>query len=236
MARDQSRLLQVVITGLLVSVTGQAQSTIYDDERVPVVGDRTVTYYGSYFGGVSTDYYYRDIEERSGSGGDGIEESVVEDQREVDQQALCDAISALVSPACNLMNPPVQTVNGCGGGAYAWAVPDYLIINGAPLLRPGPIFELACNKHDICYGTYLADKGFCDNQLRADMVQEAKDSLSSFQWIAYSLYVYAQAGLYSTVLQEAPILSVAQGLYASAQQLGECRAYSKQAAAAGCLD
>lgn len=233
MARSQNRLLQVVIAGLLLHPAAQASATIYDDERVPVIGDRTGIDYGSYFGGVSTDYYYRDIEERSGSDGSDSsgEESVSEDE-----QALCNAISALVSSECDLGNPPVQTVNGCGGGMFVYAVPDYLMINGAPVLRPGPVFQSACNKHDICYGTYLADKTACDAQLRLDMIQMTQDKFSSFQWAVYGLAVKAQANLYSTALQTAPILSVAQGLYRSAQQLGACRAYSKKAQEAGCLD
>ena len=233
MKGSHSRLLQVVIAGLLLC-PAQASATIYDDERVPVIGDRTGIDYGSYFGGVSTDYYYRDIEERSGpdgSSGSGDEEPVSEDE-----QALCNAISALVSAECDLKNPPVLTVNGCGGGTSANLVPDYLLVNGVPVVRLGAIFSEACNEHDRCYGTYLFDKEECDASLTLDMIDFAKARMSSVQWLFYQVHVRVQAMNYGAVLQQAPIKAIADGLFASAQAEGACRAFAKNAKEAGCLN
>lgn len=234
-----SRLLQLVVAGVLLGHAAGADATIYDDERVAVPGDfwggasTSVDPYENYYGGY-TDFVLNDIDySNGGSGGSGIDGT---NQADVDDTALCNAISDLVPADCDLRNPPLLTVNGCGGGMFTYAVPDYLAINGVPNFRLGPIFKKACDLHDTCYGTYLMSKDACDAQLAKDMVILAQDSLSSFQWFIWHNPISSQAVLYSSALQTAPILSIANGLYDIAQGSGACRAYSDDAEAAGCLD
>jgi len=67
---------------------------------------------------------------------------------------------------CNLQQrPPALAGNGCGSGVTAGLVPDIYI--GAHQL--GSMFLLACNNHDICWGTLGNIKEVCDNQIGNDM-------------------------------------------------------------------
>lgn len=231
-----SRLLQLVVAGVLLSQGGTTAATTYDDD--------TVTVPGSYWGGTSTtfDYYPEppdevydyDVYDFSGDGydsGGGDSEEPTQENTEY-----CEAIEGLVPPGCDLRNPPVLTVNGCGGGMFTYAVPDYLVVNGVPVFRLGAIFRDACNAHDTCYGTYLADKATCDAQLEQDMIGFARSELPSFQWYAYGAFIRMQAAAYSNALQTQPILSIANGLYGEAQLQGSCRAYAVRAAENGCLE
>lgn len=241
MSRSQNRLLQLVIAGLLLNSPADVRATIYDDEPVVVRREQLTT--GGFYGGASTSYGYYgsgttteeyNYGEPEGTGGGGSYGG--EAAAEQDNEALCNAISSLVSANCDLKNPPVLTVNGCGSGMSTYLVPDYLMANGALMVGFGPIFAEACNQHDFCYGTYLFSKDECDAILELDMIQIAKEEMSSMQWFLYRFHVRNQAIAYSAALQTPPFLSVAQGAYANAQADGECRAYSKMADEAGCLD
>lgn len=232
-----SRVLQLVVAGVLLSQVGMAAATIYDDDPVVVPGsddDGRVTVVGNYFGGVSTTYDYGpdtvEDNDYSNDGRGGNEDSAEE------KADLCRALSELAPVGCDLRSPPRLTVNGCGGGIFVNAVPDYLAIGGVPNYSLGPIFENACNKHDTCYATYLMDKVACDEKLSGNMIRDTQNQLSDIAWFFYQNAIRSQASLYSSALQTAPILSLANGLYADAQVSGKCRAYAEGADAAECFE
>lgn len=238
MARHHSRLLQLVVAGLLLGPVADATATTYDD--YPIAGvpgsgffggsSTTYEYYGGYTDFVLNDFDYSESGGGSGGDGDGGDTTTTPDEA-----ALCSAISELAPIGCNLQNPPVLTTNGCGGGVFAAAVPDYLMINGVPVYQLGPIFRNACNDHDRCYGTYLMGKNACDDQLGVDMVEYARSQMSSTQWLFYRLPVRVQAMGYSNSLQTS-VLWISSGLYDTAQKNGACRSYSTQAKENGCLE
>ncbi|MBR3924663.1 MAG: hypothetical protein IKJ45_16210, partial [Kiritimatiellae bacterium] len=70
------------------------------------------------------------------------------------------------------------SVNGCGSGWNTYLVPDadYSIIGKIF----GVDFEVACNRHDRCYGTCAENKNKCDRNLQSDMKSECDKIPSIF--------------------------------------------------------
>lgn len=231
-----SRLLQLVVAGVLLSQGGTTAATTYDDD--------TVTVPGSYWGGTSTtfDYYPEppdeaydyDVYDFSGDGYDSGGGDTT-DSNEVDQ-AVCDAIAAEAPEGCDPLHPPQFVANGCGGGMFTGLVPDYLLVNGTPVTRLGPIFADSCNRHDHCYAIYPGDKDQCDAKLGYDMVERARRLLSDLQWRYYERHVRFQAALYNTALQTQPTLTLANYFFNTAQAEGKCRNVATQLTDAGCND
>lgn len=103
---------------------------------------------------------------------------------------------------CDLYNPPVLTVNGCGtaGGV---PVPDFLVAPGAlqgGAAAFGAMFKAACYAHDMCYGTHGNDKHQCDERLRQDMIADGQQKLGG-AFPALGVFVIGQATAYARFLQ-----------------------------------
>lgn len=226
MHESTSRLLRVVVAATLISATPDGRATTYNNEIIQVTGQRLDDgvdwYVDDYYG-----YDDWELEDRSEPSDEGDREPAEE------QQAECEAIKAKVDDRCNLSSPPLLITNGCGSEGSE-LVPDYLIINLVPVTALGPIFTDACNVHDICYGTYPADKTACDAMLYTNMVSFAKSDMSDFQWTVYQFHAVSQAYLYSNALQS-PFLAGASGeAFDGAQADGACRYYSTKSREAGC--
>ena len=237
MKGSHSRLLQVVVAAMLLNVAPDGQANTYNLDPVHATYPDDYDEPTWYYDGNYDDWFSDDYDERSGSSGDDEPEAPDDpDVLDTEKQAECDAIALKVSSTCDLANPPVLTTNGCGSGVSTHLVPDYLYVNGAPIMRLGPIFTGACNLHDICYGTYGSDKESCDTALHSKMISNAKLGMTDFQWGIYGPYAKLQALGYSAGLQ-APFISYFSGnAFDSAQLSGACRFYSKVANNKGCLD
>lgn len=207
---DGSRVLRVLIaTSLAIMIPGQtAAQTIYD---LPGV---TVTWPGGWG-------------EQGGGSGGGWGGSYTDYEPKYDSgEALCADLESTKPADCDVWNPPPMDENGCGSGATASIVPDVLIVDGVPVDRFGRIFEIACNIHDQCYGTFNADKGQCDANLGHDMVAEAKRQIPSDQWAYYERHVNFQAAAYSLFLSQEPGNTLSKSAFVKAQSEGSCRAHS----------
>lgn len=235
MKGSHSRLLQVVVAAMLVNVAPDGRAETFNLDRVEASYPEDYRDDSWSYDWDIDDYSVWDVNDYSdsGSGSGGDTSDTVE--VDVDKKAECDAIAANVSSTCDLMNPPVLVANGCGSGVSTYLVPDYLTVNGIPVLRLGPIFMGACNLHDTCYGTYGNSKESCDMSLHSKMISNARIALTDAQWSFYGPYVKLQAFGYSAGLQ-APFISYFSGnAFASAQLDGACRYFAKKAEGAGCI-
>lgn len=233
MARHHSRLLQLVVAGLLLGPVADATATTYDD--YPIAGVPGSGFFGgssttwAYYGGY-TELLLNDFDYSYGGGGGGggsfTDSEII--------NAVCAAITGAVPESCDLLNPPKFSTNGCGGGIFTNIVPDYLMVNGTLVTRLGPIFSEACNRHDYCYSTSIDGKDQCDARLGSDMVDRAKEALTPTQWGYYEQHVRFQAALYNTALQTQPSLTVANYLFSSAQADEACRKSAASAESSGC--
>ena len=229
---SRSRLLQVVIAATLINVMPDGRAETYDHPTVRATQPDDFYDDSGYFEYGYDNWDFNDYSEPSDSGDDEPADTETDEEK----KAECDAIAAKVSGSCDLKNPPLMVTNGCGSGVTTNLVPDFLSVYGVPVLRLGPIFQDACNEHDICYGTYLTSKEACDLNLHADMVDFARRKMSDSQWMAYRTFVVAQALSYSRALQLPPVSTFADGAFQTGQLNGACRVYSAKAEKAGCLE
>lgn len=234
MKGSHNRLLQVVIGAMLLNVAPDGRAETYDlsGVRATIPDDDWHSEGADFETGYNWDFnddYYEPPE--SGDGYPDDPEQVNEEKK-----AECDAIAAKVSSTCDLRNPPLQVANGCGSGVTTYLVPDYLTVNGMPVLRLGPIFQDACNMHDVCYGNYPGNKEACDLSLNTNMINQAKLLLTDWQWMYYGAFVKLQALGYSAGLQAPFISYISGGAFSEAQLDGACRVYAGKAKTAGCFD
>lgn len=103
-------------------------------------------------------------------------------------------------------------------------VAGLLIPGTVPAVWLGAIFTRACNKHDVCYGSFLAPKSACDANLGEDMVNLARDRIDPAQWPYYENYVRSQAAAYAGFLSTD---FISMGKYEAAQVEGSCRTHAE---------
>jgi len=228
MDTSSNRLLQVVVALALLNLAPDGHAKTYEGEPINVIGIREPRDFQD-----PVDEFQPERGDRGGSndfGGTGVAPDDEEKAME------CAAIASKVDSSCDLANPPLMDPNGCGSDGSEHLVPDYLFVNGAPVLRLGPIFSGACNLHDVCYGTHGSDKEACDMILHDDMIEFAQLRMTSTQWLVYGPFVRGQAHAYSAGLQ-APFISGLSGeAFRIAQLGGACRYYADKAEKAGCLE
>lgn len=218
---EKSRLLRVCITALVLGTTSavvkSSEPYVLDTIRVCAycgsssTGGRSS---GSYFGGSATDF--------------------TSEAYEYVEMPSCSELEAAVD-GCDIRNPPLLAVDGCGSGWTAGIVPDYLWVNGLPATSLGPIFTEACNMHDRCYGTYGRDKDQCDLQLYNDMIAYAQTSISAAQWGYYAPHVKNQAELFASSLHDGIASGASKNAYLNAQGQGLCRNAHDVAKSLGCI-
>lgn len=220
-----SRLLQVVVAAVLVSVAPDGRAETYD---LPGVSAEVPD---DYWEGADFESGYNwefdDSYERSGSGSEDPE-------TDEEKNAACDSITSGVPATCNLRYPPELIQNGCGTGATANIVPDSLIVNGVTVARFGNLFTSACNRHDTCYGTFGTDKETCDIALGVDMLNKARDVIPTYQWAYYESHVIVQAAFYSSFLRSSFGELFSNQAFEAAQIEGLCRKLHTSAVSAGC--
>lgn len=227
---SRSRLLQVVVAAMLINVAPDGRAETYDLRGFTVTPPDDYWDEGAYFE-TDHDWYIDDIPERSGSGGDGSDNS---DEGNYEEDAECDAMVSNAPEGCDVRHPPELIRNGCGTGATASIVPDSLIVNGATVIRFGNLFTSACNRHDVCYGTAGTNKDACDIALGADMYNKAQDVIPSSQWAYYESHVIVQAGFYSAFLRSRFGKVFSNQAFQAGQVDGYCRMLNSYAVSAGC--
>ena len=229
---SRSRLLQVVIAATLINVMPDGRAETYDHPTVRATQPDDFYDDSGYFEYGYDNWDFNDYSDPSDSGDDEPADTETDEEK----KAECDAIAAKVSGSCDLKNPPLMVTNGCGSGVTTNLVPDFLSVYGVPVLRLGPIFEGACNMHDICYGTYFSSKEACDLSLNTNMIKLARLRMTDAQWTTYGPFVKLQALGYSAGLQAPFIDGISGEAFNQAQLDGACRVYSGKAKAAGCFD
>lgn len=225
MKNGSGRLLQLVVAAALLNAAPDGRANTYTLSPIrATIPDDDYSYEYEEFG--YNNWEFNDYSEPSDDG----------DDESIDTQAECEMIKAKVSGTCDLANPPFLATNGCGSEGSAALVPDFLIVNMTPVYTLGPIFAEACNDHDVCYGSYPADKDACDMVLYTDMVEYARQGMTMLQWQVYRAHVLMQASLFSRALQS-PFLAGASGeAFGAAQLEGSCRYHARKAQQAGCLE
>ncbi|WP_199912400.1 hypothetical protein [Stenotrophomonas sp.] len=131
---------------------------------------------------------------------------------------------------CNVYNPPVLLVNGCGA-VGGMPVPDFLVspVSAGVAAGYGGIFTDACNAHDVCYGTVGKDKAACDAQLNEDMVAVGLANIPEPNKGFFMPYVQGQAWAYSKFLQWEYIQPWTSGpAFNAAQDEAWCRKWSAE--------
>lgn len=225
MGNGSARLLQLVVAAALLNAAPDGRANTYTVSpiraNIPDYGD---------------EYEYEDeFDYNNWEFNDYSEPSEGGDDEPDDTQGECELIQAKAHATCDLENPPFLATNGCGSEGSAAVVPDYLIINMIPVYTLGPIFAEACNDHDVCYGSYPADKDACDMVLYTDMIEYARQGMTVLQWGVYRANVVMQASLFSRALQS-PFLAGASGeAFGAAQLEGSCRYHAGKAHQAGCF-
>lgn len=233
MKESQSRLLRAVIAAMLLNAAPDGRAETYDLQRITASPDYGAEDDYDYFNAGYDNWDFNDYSEPSES---GDEDPVEPDAPDPEKDAECDAIAAKVPSTCDLKNPPLLVTNGCGSGFSTNVIPDYLSVYGVPVLPLGPIFQDACNAHDVCYGTYYTVKEACDLTLNTNMINQAKLTLTDRQWTFYGAYIKMQAFAYSAGLQAPFIESISGDAFKAAQADGACRVYAAKANEAGCFD
>jgi len=203
------------------NVLGLVMGTILVSGGVTV----TTAYAGGYC--TSSGCYVWETAPRWGSdgGGSGSYDNTTTYGPE-DPQMICADLKENPAPNCNADNPPQLVVNGCGSATVD--VPDFLVsfFKPLPAASYGGIFTEACNKHDVCYGSWGQPKSSCDADLKNDMIQAAKTVLG-IGYPAFQVEVEGQAWAYSTGLAWGPIQAfISQPAFDSAQAEGQCRSYA----------